>query len=81
MLSCKDVSKLVSESLEHPLPFGKRMGVRMHLMMCLLCRTYQRQMFQLRTLVKGAAAYEPEPQLLPEETKDRIRQRLSDEAC
>ncbi len=79
MLSCKDVSKLVSESLEHPLPFRKRMGVRMHLMMCSLCRRYQRQMLQLRALVKGAAASEPESGPLPEDVKIRIKKRLSDE--
>ena len=76
MLSCKDVSKLVSESLEHPLPFRKRLGVRMHLMMCSLCRRYQRQMLQLQALLKGIADSEPDPQPLPEATKARIKTAL-----
>ena len=48
MLSCKEVSQLVSQSLDRPLPIGKRIAVRMHLMICTLCRRYQRQLHFLQ---------------------------------
>ncbi len=44
MFRCKDVSTLVSQSMDTRLPLGKRMGIRFHLMMCHLCREYKRQL-------------------------------------
>ena len=79
MLTCKDVSKLVSESLEHDLPFRQRIGVRFHLMMCSLCRKYQRQTLLLRELFHRMARSEedqPSRQHLPEATRERIKKAL-----
>ena len=78
MLTCKEVSMLVSESLEHPLPLRQRMGVRFHLMMCSMCRTYRRQTLQLRAMFQAAAHREPDGHL-PEEVARRIKQSLKNE--
>jgi hypothetical protein len=48
MLRCREVSKLVSESMERRLPFGLRMQVWMHLMLCRLCAGFARQVHLLR---------------------------------
>jgi hypothetical protein len=37
MLSCKDVSQLISESMDRSLPFYRRVLVRLHLLMCKYC--------------------------------------------
>ncbi len=71
MLTCKEVSKLVSESLEHPLPFRQRMGVQFHLMMCSMCRTYQKQTFQLRDAMRTYARNIP-----PARHSKAARQRI-----
>ena len=80
MLTCKDVSKLVSESLEHELPFRQRLGMRIHLMMCSLCRKYNRQALLLRELFRRMARFEEDQpdsrQHLPEATRERIKQIL-----
>lgn len=80
MLTCKDVSKLVSESLEHELPFRQQIGMRIHLMMCSLCRKYKRQTLLLRELFRRMARFEegqPDSrQHLPEATRERIKQTL-----
>ncbi|MCG8632859.1 MAG: hypothetical protein MI863_03475 [Desulfobacterales bacterium] len=44
MFRCKDVSALVSQSMDTSLPLGKRMGIRFHLMMCHMCREYKKQL-------------------------------------
>ena len=75
MLTCKEVSKLVSESLEHQLPFRQRMGVQLHLMMCSMCRTYQRQTLQLRNAMRTYARREP-TEHLSEEASQRIKNAL-----
>jgi predicted anti-sigma-YlaC factor YlaD len=80
MLTCKDVSKLVSESLEHELPFRQRLGVRTHLMMCSLCRQYKRQSLLLRELFRRMARSEEEQpssrEHLTEATRERIKRAL-----
>ena len=41
MMSCKEAARLISEERDHSLSFGQRMGLRMHLVMCTLCRGYK----------------------------------------
>ena len=48
MLSCKDVSYLVSESLDRKLPFWQRLQVRLHLLMCRFCARFRKQTLFLR---------------------------------
>ncbi|MDF7798053.1 zf-HC2 domain-containing protein [Pontiellaceae bacterium B1224] len=80
MRTCKEISKLVSESLDRELPFRERMAMRGHLMMCSLCRTYSHQMRQLRSVLKKASDAEaPTEKTLPEEARRRIKQALEKE--
>ena len=82
MLSCKDVTKLVSESMDRSLPFGKRIGVRLHLLMCKFCARYERQLLLIRETVRRLAATveapgEPFGETLSEEAKERIRKSIN----
>jgi len=77
MLTCKEVSTLVSESLDHPLPFRQRMGVQFHLMMCSLCRTYRRQVLTLRGMARHADDFPAEH--LSREARQRIKNTLKSE--
>jgi len=81
MLSCKDVTQLLSESMDHSLPLGKRIGVRLHLLICKLCARYERQLALIRETVRRLVGTEEttggtlgEP--LSEEAKERIRRSL-----
>jgi len=35
---------MISEGKDHPLSFKQRFGLRMHLMMCALCRGYEKNL-------------------------------------
>ena len=82
MLRCREISKLVSESMERDLPLRQRLSVWMHLMMCRLCSGFARQM----QLLRRAARENPErlgpdeggaPEAkLPEEARERIKAAL-----
>jgi hypothetical protein len=48
MFSCKNVTQMLSESLDRKLPFYQRIGMRIHLVMCKFCSRYQEQLFFLR---------------------------------
>jgi hypothetical protein len=40
-MSCKEAARLISEERDRSLSFGQRFGLRMHLLMCKLCRGYR----------------------------------------
>jgi hypothetical protein len=81
MLSCKDVTRLISESMDHTLPVGKRIGVRLHLLVCRFCARYRRQLHLIRDTVQRIVAEEEASgdtigEALPEEARERIRRTL-----
>ena len=81
MLRCREISKLVSESMDRDLPFRRRLEVRMHLMMCRLCSGFARQMRLLRRGARenperlGSEESAPEARL-SEEARERIKAAL-----
>lgn len=48
MPSCREVSRLVSESMDRDLPLRHRLSMRLHLLMCSLCSRFHRQTLFLR---------------------------------
>ena len=84
MLRCREISKLVSESMEHDLPFRTRMQLWMHLAMCRMCAGFARQLRLLRRAVREHPERldldESAPEArLPEEARDRIKAALRDD--
>ena len=82
MLSCKDVTRLLSESMDHSLPIGRWVGVRFHLLICRFCARYERQLLLIRETVRRIAAMEDAyvshiGERLSEEAKERIRKSLA----
>ena len=81
MLRCREISKLVSESMERDLPLRQRLQVRLHLMMCRLCWGFARQIRLLRRAARenperlGPDESAPEAKL-PEEARERIKAAL-----
>jgi hypothetical protein len=82
MLSCKDVTRLISESMDQSLPFGKRVGVRLHLLICRFCARYERQLLLIRETIRRLVATEEKPgalhgETLSSEARERIRNALA----
>lgn len=48
MLSCREVTRLVSDSHERRLGLQERMSLRMHLAMCSACSKFEQQMATVR---------------------------------
>ena len=48
LLDCKDATRLISRELEGPLPLGRRLRLRLHLLWCDACRRFSRQALFLR---------------------------------
>ena len=77
--NCKQASRLQSEALDHSLPLCKRIGLRIHLLLCHWCRRYGKQIRFLREAVRQRpeAFEEPAAEKLPEAIRERTKQRLN----
>lgn len=81
MLTCKDATRLVSESQERNLGFRERWALRVHLWMCDNCRRFERQIRLLRQAMR-IMAHRPDSESpaveLPAEARERIRQAIAE---
>jgi len=74
MMTCKEVSTLISSGELADSSFGRRLSVRLHLAMCRHCRNFQRQVAALaRSAKAAAAAFEQDA---PADLESRIVHRL-----
>jgi hypothetical protein len=71
---CRESVRLLSEARDHPLSPARRMGLRIHLLLCAFCRRYQRQIEFLRTALHAESP--PSNSCLPDTAKDRLKRRL-----
>lgn len=81
MLACRDVTQLISRSMDSSLPIGERMGVRLHLLMCKFCARYERQLFLIRETLRRVVAAEarqegPADGKLSKEARERIKKSM-----
>ncbi|MGL3710414.1 anti-sigma factor [Leptospirillum ferriphilum] len=53
LMSCKDVSRLIGQSLDGRLPLADRIRIRVHLLFCEACKRFS---FQVRFLEKTMEA-------------------------
>lgn len=81
MFNCKEVTRMVSESLDRELSFHQRVGLRMHLLMCKFCSRYQRQLLFLRETARLYTEHSEdiEPSIkFPSEVRERIKRTVHD---
>lgn len=82
IFSCKKTSRLLSQSLDHPLKGWERIAMQIHLVLCKSCRKVKTQFHFLQHFQHtGSDAIDtihPE-QTLPEEAKERIRKAIQEE--
>ena len=82
MPTCKELSELITQGLDTRLPLRKRIGMRLHLMMCTGCRRVEKQLRFLNDLVRrhfGAIEPEVGPESgLSDEARARIRTAIQE---
>jgi Putative zinc-finger len=78
MLNCRQVTRLVSKSMDDRLPWHQRLAIRFHLLYCVWCRRYAAQIQFLRKATKALAVASTEASTpkLSVEAKEQMRKRL-----
>jgi hypothetical protein len=76
--SCKEVTRLLSQGMDRPLPLRTRVALRLHFTVCDYCRRYAKQLRFLRQVsrVLPQRGVGRSPVTLPEAAKARLRQAL-----
>ncbi len=76
MLSCKEVSVLLSRACDARLSWRERLAVRLHLLYCAGCVQLQRQLGFLRRVGRHLREEAPGAMRLPDPARERIRRQL-----
>ncbi len=53
MMTCKQASKLISQSLDRPLSWSELMQLKLHLMICGACSRFKKQLNLLRVALQN----------------------------
>ncbi len=80
MLSCKDASRLASQSQDRQLALSEKIGLRLHMWICHNCRTFLRQLQMIRHTCQGVEKSEQmhvHAAVLSPHAKTRISQELA----
>jgi len=79
MLNCKQVSQLVSQSLDRRLTWKERMAVRMHLIICKYCKRFEQQLHAMRKAIKRMATEVEQDDTIqmPSDVKARIADKIN----
>ncbi len=80
MLNCKQTTDLISHSLEHTLTLRQQLGLKLHLLMCHLCRNYAHQLRFLHRIAPSLNAHieAQHEQTLSATAKAKIRAKIKD---
>jgi hypothetical protein len=77
---CHDVTRLLSESMEHPLPLRTRVLLRLHFAICIWCQRYSEQLKWLRQYNSGFSTRgcEHGHESLSPDARERLRNALQE---
>lgn len=55
MMTCREAARLISQELDVPLPWGRRLALWLHVGLCRACRAYRRDLRLLTDWVRSRA--------------------------
>lgn len=76
MFNCREISKLVSESMDRELYWWQKTGIHFHLLMCKYCASFSKQLHELQNFVKLQQG-QIRQHKMDEQVKKRIKKRLA----
>jgi hypothetical protein len=77
--NCKEAIRLQSDALDRPLPWLQRVGLRIHLVLCVWCARYAKQVKFLHAAAQQCDHDHAAKPVMPAEARARIKRRLQSE--
>lgn len=78
IFNCREVSRLVSESMDREMSLGQRLGIRFHLLMCRYCARFGQQLKRIRILVRRQTEDSVPPLAMDTKAKDQLKRLLKE---
>lgn len=81
---CREVTPWMSERLDQPLPLGREIKLRLHILVCDFCKHYQNQLLALRDAVQIMAnqtqeSATPDQPRLSADARERLKKALKNQ--
>lgn len=81
LYTCEEMSRLLSDAMDRPLPWHTRFRMRTHLLICVLCQRYKQHLALLRAVLRNRGTKlndddRPNTPSLSPEAKARIQRAL-----
>ena len=75
---CRDMVRILSQSMDEPMPFSMRIKKRIHYLICCWCQRYEEQLRYMRETARKFPEHADESSTVPVsgETKERWKQAL-----
>jgi hypothetical protein len=75
---CREMVRILSKSLDEPMPLSMRIKKRIHYLICCWCRRYEEQLRYMRKTARAFAKHADETSAVPvpDETRERWKQAL-----
>src|SRR5260370_9515738 len=75
---CREVVKLLSQSMEVKLPITTRIKLQFHFLICVWCQRYEKQLRALRKIAFSSSEHVDDfcLEALPDSSKERLKQAL-----
>ncbi len=79
LFNCRDISHLVSQSMDEQLSLHRRAGIKFHLMMCRYCTRYAKQLSVIRQKIQSFSGVGGERLIKPMsvDRKEALKEMLS----
>jgi hypothetical protein len=78
---CREMVRILSQSMDEPMPLIMRTKKRLHFLICCWCQRYEEQLRYIHETARHFPEHADEASNapFPEEAKQRIKQRLADQ--
>jgi len=80
MLTCKQASELISQSLDKPVTWSERLNLKFHLFICKYCARFYQQMHTIKTAVNKLRSQieQDESITLSDEAKAKMIKKINE---
>jgi hypothetical protein len=78
---CREMVRILSQSMDEPMPLMMRIKKRLHFLICCWCQRYEEQLRYIHETARRFPEHADEASsaIFPPDSKERIKQRLADQ--